>query len=118
MTIHPFATGVSYHGPLRPVLDLTATPQSGSAGWSVLLDWTPPAGDRLVDHYRVYGSPRPSFTASDAELAVEAPVSRYVHAGLGPNAQTWYYRIVGIDAAGNAGAFDASPQATATTPAP
>lgn len=115
MTIHPLTAGVTYHGPLGPVRELTATPQEAPARQAIVLDWTPPAGGRLVDHYLVYGSRRSSFTSSDAELVVEAPVSRYVHSGLGPDAQTWHYRIVGIDAAGNAGRFDASPRATGTT---
>ncbi|MEQ4305042.1 discoidin domain-containing protein [Plantactinospora sp. B6F1] len=115
MTSHPLTAGVDYRGPLRPVRHLTATPQEGPARQSVVLDWAPPAGGRIVDHYIVYGSRRRHFTADDAELVVEAPVSRYVHGGLGPDSQVWHYRVVGIDAAGNVGSFRASPQAMATT---
>jgi hypothetical protein len=115
MTTHPLTAGVNYRRPLGPVRDLTASAQAGPARQSVLLDWTPPAGGRLVDHYVVYGSRRGGFTAGDAELVVEAPVSRYVHTGIGPEAETWHYRVVGIDAAGNVGTFWASPRATATT---
>lgn len=115
MTTHPLSAGVDYRGPLGPVADLTATPQEGPARQTVVLDWTPPAGGRVLDHYVVHGSPRPSFSEGDAELVAEAPVSRYVHAGIGPDPQTWHYRVVGIDAAGNVGTFTDSPQVTATT---
>ncbi|TDE15781.1 discoidin domain-containing protein [Jiangella asiatica] len=108
---------IDYRTPLGPVVALSATPQEGPARQAVVLDWTPPAGGRVLDHYMVYGSPRPGFTAREAELVVEAPVSRYVHAGLGPDPETWHYRVVGIDAAGNVGAFERSPLVTSTTPA-
>lgn len=104
-----------YHQPLGPVSDLVATTTPRPALQSVEVNWTPPSGERLIDHYIVYAAHRPDFDAETADLVTEAPVSRFVHTSLGPAPETWHYRVVGIDAAGNVARFAESPRASATT---
>lgn len=104
-----------YRTPVGPVRRLEATTEASPALQSVVVDWEPPADGRLIDHYRLYASPTAAFDEDTAELFLEPPVSRFVHASLGPEPQTWHYRVVAVDAAGNVGRFRESPTTSATT---
>jgi hypothetical protein len=87
---------------------LTATPDQTNA---IALHWTPPSDNVGVDHYNVYASLAPVAIGPDT-LVGTTPEPAFDHTGLGLR-QTWYYRVVAIDAAGNAST--PSPEASATT---
>ncbi|MCP2342108.1 DUF2961 domain-containing protein [Actinomadura rupiterrae] len=63
---------------------------------SALLTWQP----GTADHYAVYTARGTAPTISAADLAGTTPVPSFAHDGLDAG-QTWYYRVVAIDAAGH-----------------
>ncbi|MGB9184207.1 MAG: DUF2961 domain-containing protein [Solirubrobacteraceae bacterium] len=95
--------------PPSQVTGLTAT--SGTSD-QISLSWQPASDNVGVDHYNVYGSTDPSFAVGPATLRGQTSSPSFTDTGLGLR-QTWYYRVVAVDAAGNAG--QPSPQASATT---
>lgn len=106
-----------YRRPLGPVRDLRATTEPAPDLQSVELDWGPPQPDRVIDYYTIYGSRRPDFAPGTASLLARSPVSFYRHSELGPDPETWYYRVVAVDAARKVGSFKRAPQVAATTAA-
>lgn len=89
------------------VTGLTAT---GDRSNAITLSWNPATDNVGVDHYDVYASMRPTFATGPATLLGEATGTSFTHsAGLH---QTWYYRVVAVDGAGNAGAPSAQASAT------
>jgi hypothetical protein len=112
----PAAGPNPYRRPIGPIRHLEATSPPRPTLQSVDLNWRPPSGGRLIDHYVVYASRQPRFGPEGADVVVvKAPVSRYLHTSLGPEPQTWHYRVVAVDAAGNVGSFEKSPQVSVTT---
>ncbi|PWI07896.1 hypothetical protein DIZ27_24745 [Streptomyces sp. NWU339] len=105
----------NYRKPVGPVCELRAETTATPALQSVQLEWDPPAGGRVIDHYLVHGSQEQGFTADAGTLLTKAPTSDFTHTGLGPQAQTWHYRVVAVDAAGNIGSIDTAPLASVTT---
>ncbi len=86
--------------PPSPVSGLRA--QSGSNN-VIALSWNPATDDVGVDHYAVYGSTDPTFGDTPSTLLGTAQVGSFTHGGLGLW-QSWHYRVLAVDAAGNAGA--------------
>jgi len=87
------------------VTGLTAT---GDRSNAIALSWNPATDNVGVDHYDVYGSMTPAFGIGPATLLGQTTGTSFTHqAGL---RQTWYYRVVAVDGAGNAG----SPSAQAS----
>jgi hypothetical protein len=79
-----------------PVRDLDATAGIGR----IDLTWQARSYRPLVDHFAVYGSPDPGFRPGPDTLIGKTIYSQLRHDGLGPRGQTWYYRVVTVDAAG------------------
>lgn len=105
-----------YRRPLGPITHLRATSEKIPTLQTVELHWESPDADRVIDHYKVYGSRgNPDFGIGEASLVAVAPSSGYTHAGRGPDPETWHYKVVAVDAAGNVGRFEDSPKASATT---
>lgn len=106
-----------YRRPLGPVRNLRANTEPAPDLQSVELDWSPPQPGRVIDYYNIYGSRRPDFSPDTAALHATSPVSYFLHSEIGPESQTWHYRVVGVDAALKVGAFQHAPQVDATTAA-
>ncbi len=85
--------------------DLSAT--TGASG--INLSWTAATDDVGVDQYAVYRSSTSGFTPSEATFVANTSATTYTDTGA---TGTVYYRVVALDAGGNAG--PASSQATAT----
>jgi len=104
-TVAPFAD----NQPPSPVTGLRA-----QSGWNnvTTLSWQPATDNVGVDHYTVYGSTDSAFSDTPATLLGTAQVGSFTHSGLGLW-QSWHYRVVAVDAAGNVG--NPSAEASATT---
>ncbi|MBO0896437.1 CBM96 family carbohydrate-binding protein [Arthrobacter sunyaminii] len=111
-----FTAGGGIPAPV-PVPD-TAAPDkvTGAAaavsGATTTLSWNASADNVAVTGYRVHRSTAEGFTPSDATLLTTTAASVLSHSDADLAAGTYYYRVVAIDAAGNAGT--ASDQVTAT----
>ncbi|WEK13379.1 MAG: DNRLRE domain-containing protein [Candidatus Microbacterium phytovorans] len=79
------------------------------AGTDVALTWNAATDDVAVDHYDVYRSVTSGFAIADGTRIAQPATAAYTDVNVGEG--TWYYRVVAVDAAGNAGT--ASAQATA-----
>ncbi len=90
------------------VTGLTAT---GGQNNAITLSWNPSSDTVGVDHYNVYGSQSSPVGIGPATLVGQTAASSCQHSGLGLR-QRWYYRVVAVDAAGNAGAPSAQVSAT------
>ncbi|MFD9960127.1 DUF2961 domain-containing protein [Amycolatopsis sp. NPDC058986] len=88
----------------------------GTTHRSLRLEWKPAADNVGVHSYRIYGARTPQVPISPATLLGTQRATAFVHRSLPPG-QTWYYRVVPVDAAGNAGAGSAPISASATQPA-
>ena len=75
------------------------------------LSFSAATDDVAVDHYEVYGSPRPGVSADPADLVGTPTLSSFVHDGLGLKA-TWSYRVRAVDSSGNIGPLSAEVSAT------
>jgi hypothetical protein len=95
--------------PPSAVSGLTAT---GGDTNTIDLAWRPASDDTGVDHYEVYGSTDPRFSAGPATLLGTTRTEGFRHAGLGLR-QTWYYRVRAVDTSGNAGPLS-SPASAGT----
>jgi hypothetical protein len=97
-----------HHAPSQ-VTGVTANAGNSNA---ITLTWHPATDNVGVDHYDVYAS-----TSSPVGIGPETHVgstasTTFVHTGLGLR-QAWHYRVVAVDATGNASA--PSDEAGATT---
>ncbi len=85
---------------------------SSGATNQVTLSWQPASDNVYAPSYAIYASQHQGFRPSAANLVGTSDVPAFTHTGLGLQ-QTWYYRVVAVDAAGNRG--PASAEASATT---
>ncbi|WP_158888835.1 DUF2961 domain-containing protein [Amycolatopsis anabasis] len=89
---------------------------AGTRAHALRLTWQPAADDVGAHRYHVYGSTSPEVPITRANLLGTTAVTAFLHRGL-PVGQTWYYRIVAVDAAGNTGAPSTRVYARTTRPA-
>ncbi|WP_063798867.1 DUF2961 domain-containing protein [Nocardia sp. NRRL S-836] len=75
---------------------------TGTKVHSLRLTWEPAADDVGTREYRVYGSQTASVPISAQNLLGVTTLPTFTHQAL-RTGQTWYYRVVAVDAAGNAG---------------
>jgi hypothetical protein len=121
----------------RPSLKLVFTPVSGPAPTpdtaapsvpgnvsaaasgtsSVTVSWAASTDNVGVAKYAVYRGTSAGFVADASSKVADATGLSYTNSGLA--AGTYFYRVIALDAAGNASAASAAAQATiATTPPP
>jgi hypothetical protein len=93
--------------------DLAADPRAGFDDISVQLRWKPARDDVRVARYEVHAARESGFAPSAATVVGETEATSFTHEGLGTS-ETWYYRVLAIDGAGNVGR--ASPELRVTTP--
>lgn len=113
----------------RPVLVLEFTPlsapdtaaptaptgvQANATGSTVGLAWTAAADDRGVVRYDIHRSTVPGFAVSASTKVGEATATTAQDGPLQPG--TYVYRIVAVDAAGNAGPASGEASVTVTAP--
>ncbi|MGZ6790764.1 MAG: DUF2961 domain-containing protein, partial [Mycobacteriaceae bacterium] len=96
----------------QPPSQVTGLLAQGGVNNLITLSWQPATDDVGVDHYAVYGSTDPAFRNTPATLLGTAQVPTFTHSRLGLRKQ-WFYRVVAVDAASNAGS--PSSKASATT---
>ena len=116
VTEHFTAGGGSPAEP-EPAPDTTApSAVSGASaavnGTTATLTWSAATDNVGVSGYRIYRSVTEGFTPSAASLLTTASGSALSHSDAELEPGTYYYRVVAVDEAGNAGA--ASNQASAT----
>ncbi|SFA95026.1 Polysaccharide lyase family 4, domain III [Amycolatopsis marina] len=82
---------------VAPVRDLDAESGIGriDVTWGIRSPYHP-----LVDHFAVHGSTHPRFHPTAENLIGKTIDTHLRHEGLGPRGQTWYYRVMTVDAAG------------------
>lgn len=103
----PSAAGASRRRP-GPVADVTADPSLGEieVSWSHV-PWKP-----LLDYYAIHAARGKSPSLSPDTLLGKTVYSGFSHIRLGPEAQSWTYRIVVVDAAGKASRASQAVSAT------
>ncbi len=79
---------------------------------AIPLTWNPATDDVGVTGYRVYASANASVPTTPANLAGTTAATSFRHGPLPANTRR-YYRVVAVDAAGNAGAASGVVDATA-----
>lgn len=111
----------------RPVLVLTFTPgadpgadttppsvpsgvSAAVTGTSVVVTWTASTDNVGVVGYQVHRGTTAGFTASAATKVADVTTTTFTDAGRPIG--TWYYRVVAVDAAGNASAASAAASGT------
>lgn len=82
---------------------------------STLVTWAPATDDVGVDHYAVYAARDAAPTIDAAHLVGSVRVPSFAHGGLS-SGQNWHYRVVAVDAAGDAGAASADAAVTVAAP--
>ncbi|GAA3219965.1 DUF2961 domain-containing protein [Dactylosporangium siamense] len=93
---------------VAPYLDTTAPGAvtglavTGGRTHAIGLTWSEASDNVGVTSYRVYGSTNSSVPVTAANLRGTVAGTGFRHGPL-PIGQTWYYRVVAVDAAGNAG---------------
>lgn len=118
-----FTAGGGTTAPTVPAPDTTA-PNAVSGlsatvnGTAAALTWSAASDNVGVTEYRIHRSTTSGATPSEANLLTTANGSAlsYEDADLGPG--TYYYQVVAVDAAGNAGPASAEARATIAGPAP
>lgn len=82
----------------------------------ISLTWTPASDDTGVTGYDVFRGTEPGFVADASTRIGHVAGTAFTDTGLTPG--TWYYRVVALDAAGNAGppSNEASGAIPDTTP--
>ncbi|MGI9157003.1 MAG: DUF2961 domain-containing protein [Marmoricola sp.] len=101
----------------RPFSDRTAPSTvtglsaDGAATNQITVSWKPASDNVGVDHYAVYGSKDKGFAIGPDTHLSDTTGTSFVHDGLGLD-ETWYYRVVAVDAAGNVGQPSAEVSAT------
>jgi Concanavalin A-like lectin/glucanases superfamily len=93
-------------------------PAASVSGSTVALSWNAATDNVGVTGYRVYRGTSADFAVGAASLVATVSGTSYSDAGRAPG--TYHYRVVAVDAAGNASAASSSASATvpqqATTP--
>ena len=85
-------------------------PTAAVTGDDVQLSWSASSDDTGVTGYRVHRSATNGFTPDAGNLVATSPAASYLDVNRPTG--TWYYRVIAIDAAGNASG--PSPQGSAT----
>ncbi|MCU4673943.1 DNRLRE domain-containing protein [Microbacterium fluvii] len=103
------------------VADTTAPSTPGSltataAGTDIALQWQASTDNIAVDHYAVYRGTSAGFSISGLTPIAEPTATTYTDSGLADG--TWHYRVVAVDAAGNASSASTSASATIDTSEP
>ncbi|WP_435861030.1 DUF2961 domain-containing protein [Streptomyces spiralis] len=80
---------------------------------TVGVTWAASTDDAAVDHYAVYAAQNAAPAIDAGHQAGTTAVPSFVHAGLTAG-QTWHYRVVALDAAGNASDPSSDVQVTVT----
>ncbi|HEY6738101.1 MAG TPA: hypothetical protein VI076_04575 [Actinopolymorphaceae bacterium] len=81
----------------RPATNLRTTSTIGR----ITLTWESEPYDPFVDHYAVHASESSAAPIDESTLLGKTVYPRFVHDRLGGRAQTWHYRVVVVEAAGN-----------------
>lgn len=79
------------------------------AGTDVAVTWNAGTDNVGVDHYLLYRGATAGFSIDGLTPIAQPAAAAYTDAGLDEG--TWYYRVVAVDAAGNAGAPSAAVSA-------
>lgn len=93
---------------VAPFADTTApqappTPRvSGGREHAIVLSWAGAADNVGVARYRIHGAHTPDVPITDATLVGTTASTVFRHGPLAAR-QTWYYRVVAVDGAGNRG---------------
>ncbi|MFC7880008.1 DUF2961 domain-containing protein [Isoptericola sp. NPDC057391] len=96
----------------RAPATVTGLAAGGGDSNQVHLGWKATTDDVAVDHYEVYASRDPRFSAGRSTRVGTSPLPAFDHTGLGLG-ETWYYRVRAVDGSGNAGRL--SDRVTATS---
>ncbi len=86
------------------------SPSASVDGSTATVRWTASTDNVGVSAYRVYRGTSADFAVGAASLVGTVSGTTYTGAGLAPG--TYYYRVVAVDAAGNASAASAAVSAT------
>lgn len=82
---------------------------------SVVVTWAAAVDNVGVDHYAVYAAQGAAPAIDSAHLVGTSADTSFAHDGLG-SGQNWHYRVVAVDAAGNAGAASGDVAVTVGAP--
>ena len=117
--VHSSAPSAEVAATVEPDTQPPTAPASLAASVTsddVQLGWTAAADDRAVTGYRIHRSATAGFTPGAGTLVGSVDGSITSAPDTNRPVGTWYYRVIAVDAAGNAGA--PSPEANATIVAP
>ncbi len=117
--VHSSAPSAEVAATVEPDTQPPTAPASLAASVTsddVQLAWTAAADDRAVTGYRIHRSATAGFTPGAGTLVGSVDGSITSAPDTNRPVGTWYYRVIAVDAAGNAGA--PSPEASATIVAP
>jgi hypothetical protein len=84
---------------------------AGGADNAIALSWSPSTDNVGVEHYDVYASRDAAVPVGAATLVGSATGTAFAHTGLALK-ETWHYRVVAVDAAGNRAQPSATVSAT------
>jgi hypothetical protein len=84
---------------------------TGGRVHSIGLSWAAATDNVGVAAYRVHGAQNPTVPLTDTSLLGTTTTPQFRHGPLRVN-QTWYYRVVAVDGAGNAGPASVTLSAT------
>jgi hypothetical protein len=84
---------------------------TGSRVHAIALTWNEATDDVEGVTYRIYASRTSDVLVTAANLVGTSPIPQFRHGPL-PAQQTWYYRVVAVDRAGNVGPSSAVVSAT------
>jgi hypothetical protein len=79
---------------------ISALHATGGPDNAVRLSWPEPVDNVGVNHYEVYASRHATFTDTASTLVGTSATTGFTHGALALS-ETWYYRVVAVDAAGN-----------------
>ncbi|MFD1715609.1 DNRLRE domain-containing protein [Amnibacterium flavum] len=108
-----YAIGVSDVAAPSGVAPLSATVADGT----VSLAWTAATDDHAIAGYRVYRGSSADFTA-DASTLIGQTTTELVYADTPATLGTYYYKVLAVDAAGNAGPAASAEAVVTDTSAP
>lgn len=99
-----------------PPSALSGDPEAAAFDYqSINLSYGRATDDSDIEHYLIYRSTEPDFTADESSLAGSSRNLTYVDSGLLPDT-TYYYKVAAMDISGNVGpATSATSSATAST---
>ncbi|WGT46727.1 LamG-like jellyroll fold domain-containing protein [Tessaracoccus lacteus] len=95
---------------------VTNTPAPGDTTPDITLAWDEVTDNVATTSYALYRGTTADFTPSDSSLVTtvtvtDASQTSYTHVVPNPEQGTWYYRLVALDAAGNASEPSAAAEA-------